>query len=67
MVMSQITQEEWDTFKFEEGRAEGKAEGRAEGKIELLYTELNYTADKIATKLNLPLKEVQQIIKRLDL
>ncbi|OON92574.1 MAG: hypothetical protein ATN34_01750 [Epulopiscium sp. Nele67-Bin002] len=63
MVMSQITQEEWDTFKFEEGRAEGKAEG----KIELLYTELNYTADKIATKLNLPLKEVQQIIKKLGL
>ncbi|OON99093.1 MAG: hypothetical protein ATN35_00410 [Epulopiscium sp. Nele67-Bin004] len=71
MVMAQITQEEWDTFKFAEGKAEGKeegkAEGRNEGKIEMLYKDFSFSPNEIADKLKLSLTEVERTLRALNL
>ena len=49
----------------EKGRQEGREEGKIEGKIEVLLS-MNYDNIEIADTLNLPVKEVDSIIKRLS-
>jgi hypothetical protein len=46
---------------------DGKEEGREDGKIEIYFTELKYTVDKIAAKMNLPIEQVQQVLSSLNL
>ncbi len=73
MVMDQITQEEWDTFNFQEGRAEGveiaRVEGieigRVMGEINLLYNRFKRTPEAIAKELNMPVDQVLEIIDNL--
>jgi predicted transposase/invertase (TIGR01784 family) len=43
-----------------------KLEAKLEGKVEILYTEVGLTAEQIATKLNLSVLEVHDIINKLN-
>ena len=43
----------------------GREEGRLEGMTQIYYTELHYSADQIAKKLDAPVDEVQELIDRI--
>ncbi len=47
------------------GREEGRLEGRLEGMTQIYYTELHYSADQIAKKLDAPVDTIQEIINQL--
>ena len=54
---------------IEKGLAQGKREGLAQGKLEgmtqIYYTEMHYSADQIAEKLNAPVEAIQELINNL--
>ena len=43
----------------------GREEGRLEGMTQIYYTELHYSADQIAKKLDAPVDAVQELIDRI--
>ena len=43
----------------------GKLEGKLEGMIQVYYKELHYSADQIAKKLDAPVDQIQEIIRKL--
>ena len=49
----------------EEGKLEGLAQGKLEGMIQVYYTKLHYSADQIAKKLDAPVDQIQEIIRKL--
>ena len=49
----------------EEGKLEGLAQGKLEGMIQVYYKELHYSADQIAKKLDAPVDQIQEIIRKL--
>ena len=48
-----------------EGREEGLAQGKLEGMTQIYYTEMHYSADQIAEKLNAPVDTIQKLINNL--
>ena len=49
----------------EEGKLEGLAQGKLEGMIQVYYKELHYSTDQIAEKLDAPVDQIQEIIRKL--
>ena len=43
----------------------GREEGKLEGMIQVYYKELHYSADQIAKKLDAPVDQIQEIIRKL--
>ena len=48
-----------------QGKLEGLAQGKLEGMIQVYYKELHYSADQIAGKLDAPVDQIQEIIRKL--
>ena len=48
-----------------QGKLEGLAQGKLEGMIQVYYKELHYSADQIAEKLDAPVDQIQEIIRKL--
>ena len=47
---------------IEKGLAQGLEQGKLEGMTQIYYTEMNYSADQIAQKLDAPVDLIQQLI-----
>ena len=48
-----------------QGKLEGLAQGKLEGMIQVYYKELHYSTDQIAEKLDAPVDQIQEIIRKL--
>ena len=47
------------------GIEKGLAQGKLEGMTQIYYTEMHYSADQIAEKLNAPVDTIQELINDL--
>ena len=47
---------------LEQGREQGLEQGKLEGMTQIYYTEMHYSADQIAQKLDAPVDLIQQLI-----
>ncbi len=65
MMMSQITQEEWDTHNFEQGLEQGRDIGRGECQEECIMAVLDILDnEQISLRFNVPEEKVEEIRKR---
>ncbi|ONI40869.1 hypothetical protein AN639_03610 [Candidatus Epulonipiscium fishelsonii] len=65
MIMAQITQEEWDTCNFQEGRQEGIKEGQQGERRKLIEAVLDILSnEEIAPRFGVSIEEVEEIRKQ---
>ena len=50
---------------IEKGLERGKMEGKLEGMTQIYYTEMHYSADQIAQKLDKPVDQIQALIQQM--
>ena len=50
---------------LDEIESKGREEGRLEGMTQIYYTEMHYSADQIAKKLDAPVDAIQELIDRI--